>query len=254
MGRLDGRVALVTGGSGGIGRATALELGREGADVAIQFHGAREAAEAVVRDLRGLGRAAHAFPADLTRPEECRRVVNESVAALGGLDVLAAFAGLPFRRDRWFRGYLDLTPEDFRAPLELDLLGSAYVTQAAIPMMLERGRGSIILVGSTPAITGDVVGIPYLLAKAGVLALARSLALAYGPSGIRVNALALGSIETEAMARLTSEEKRVLADEPAMKRWGRPEEVARVVAYLASDDAAYVTGSTLVVDGGYALR
>src|SRR5437899_5851475 len=121
--------------------------------------------------------------------------------------------------------------------------------------MAKQGHGSITLVGSTPALTGDTVGIPYLVAKGGILALARALAQVYGPHGIRVNALALGSIATEATERATRPEAhKALAQEPALLRWGTPEEVARVVAFLASDDATYVTGQTIVVDGGFALR
>src|SRR5947208_9013298 len=116
------------------------------------------------------------------------------------------------------------------------------------------GTGSVILIGSTPAITGDRVGITYQLAKAGTLSLTRALALAYGPKGVRVNALALGSITTDPMDAVSTDERRTLAEEPALKRWGSPEEVARVVSFLASDDASYITGQTIVVDGGYALR
>jgi 3-oxoacyl-[acyl-carrier protein] reductase len=98
------------------------------------------------------------------------------------------------------------------------------------------------------------VGISYLVAKAGILGLTRALALAYGPRGVRVNALALGSVSTGPMETLSAKEKRSLAEEPALKRWGTPGEVARVVSFLASDDASYITGQTIVVDGGYALR
>src|SRR5213078_2897907 len=123
-----------------------------------------------------------------------------------------------------------------------------------LPPIARAGGGSVILIGSTRAITGARVGITYEIAKAGILSLPRALALAYGPKGVRVNALALGSITTDPMDAVSTDERRTLAEEPALKRWGSPEEVARVVSFLASDDASYITGQTIVVDGGYALR
>jgi len=254
MGRLDGRVALVTGGSGGIGKASVLQLAAEGAEVAVQFNRGKEAAQAVVDKVRGLGRKAVAIQADVTDYRSCRALASQTVAALGRIDVAACFAGHPFRETEWNKDFIDLTPAEMRQPLEIDLLGSAFVAQAVLPSMVKAGRGSLILIGSTPAITGDRVGISYLIAKAGILALTRALALRYGSNGIRVNALALGSISTGPMEALSSEEAQTLAEEPALKRWGGPEEVANVVAFLASEDASYITGQTIVVDGGYALR
>jgi len=254
MGRLDGRVALVTGGSGGIGRVTALEFAREGADVAVGYHRGQAAAEAVVEKIRSLGRKAVALRSDVADPKAIRSLGTDIVSALGRLDAVACFAGHPFRNEEWFKDFTDLAPEDFRRPIDVDLLGSAFVAQATIPTMVRRGRGSLIFVGSTPAITGDRVGISYLIAKAGLLGLTRALALAYGPSGVRVNALALGNVETQAMGVLPAKERKSLTEEPALKRWGTPEEVARVAVFLASDDSSYVTGQTIVVDGGYALR
>lgn len=255
MGRLDGRVALVTGGSGGIGRAAALALARDGADLAIQYRAGRGPAEAVVRDVRALGRRGILVPTDVTDPDACRTLVDLTARELGRIDVLACFAGAPLVPDTWFKDFARLTPDDFRGPFAVDFLGSAFVAQAAIPLMAARGGGSIILIGSTPALTGDVVGVPYLVAKAGILALTKSLAAAYGRKGIRVNALALGSIATEGtLSALSEADRKALAEEPAMGRWGEPEEVGRVVAFLASDDASYITGATIVVDGGYALR
>jgi len=254
MGTLDGRVAIVTGGSGGIGRATALEIGKAGGRVAVQYHRGRVAAEATVNQVLESGGKALALAADVRKPEGCRRLVAKTLEAFGRLDILVCCAGYPFVPEAWNREVGALTKADFRGPFETDLLGSLFMAQAAIPAMTRGGGGSIVLIGSTPALTGDVVGIPYLVAKAGVLALTRALAQAYAPRGVRVNALALGSIATEAMDVLSAEERKRLAEEPALKRWGRPEEVARAVLFLVSDDASYVTGATLVVDGGYALR
>ena len=255
MGRLDGRVALVTGGSGGIGRAAVLELAREGADVGVQYNRGKEAADSTVEAVRKLGPRSVAAQADVADPLAAERLVGGIVKSLGRLDVVACFAGHPFRAEEWYKDYAALTPDEVRAPINVDLLGSIYVTQAALPVMVKARRGSVILVGSTPALTGDTVGIPYLVAKAGILALARALAQVYGPPGVRVNALALGSIASEATKRATRPDDRdSLAQEPALRRWGTPEEVARVVAFLASDDASYITGQTIVVDGGFALR
>ena len=255
VGRLDGRVALVTGGSGGIGRAAVLELAREGADVGVQYNRGKEAAESAVVAVRKLGPRSVAVQADVADARSAERVVADVVRTFGRLDVVACFAGYPIRTEEWYKDYAALTPDEVRAPIDIDLLGSIFVTQAALPAMVQARRGSIILVGSTPALTGDTVGIPYLVAKGGVLALARALAQVYGPHGVRVNALALGSIATEATQRATKPADRdALAQEPALRRWGTPEEVARVVVFLASDDASYITGQTIVVDGGYALR
>jgi 3-oxoacyl-[acyl-carrier protein] reductase len=255
VGRLDGRVALVTGGSGGIGRAAVLELAEEGADVAVQYNRGKELANAAAARVRKLGRHSIAVQAEVADAAACKRLIEETIKSLTRIDILACFAGRAFTMEEWYKPFADLTPEEIRRPIEVDLLGSVFVAQAAIPLMVKQGRGSIILVGSTPAITGDTVGIPYLVAKAGVLALTRALAQVGGPDGVRVNALALGSIATEATRRETKEaDHQKLAQEPALKRWGTPEEVARVVAFLASDDSSYVTGQTIVVDGGYALR
>ena len=255
MGRLDGRVALVTGGSGGIGRAAVLELAKEGADVALQYNRGSEAAESAVRAVEKLGHKAVAIQADVSNPADCKRLVGDALKAFGRLDVAACFAGHPFRDEEWYKEYAALTPTEVRAPIDIDLLGSVFVCQALLPSMVKVRRGSIILIGSTPALTGDTVGIPYLVAKAGILALARALAQVYGPKGVRVNALALGSIASEATRRGTkAADRAALAQEPALKRWGTPEEVGKVVAFLASDDASYITGQTIVVDGGYALR
>jgi len=255
VGRLDGRIALVTGGSGGIGRAAVLALAAEGADVALQFNRGKEAADATATEIQKLGRRGIALQADVSDPSACQRLVKAMVRSLGRIDIVACFAGHPFRGEEWYKRFEELTADEIQRPIAIDLLGSAYVAQAVGALMATQGHGSVIFVGSTPALTGDTVGISYLVAKGGILALARALAQVYGPKGVRVNALALGSIATERTKRGTKPaDRQTLAQEPALRRWGTPEEVARVVVFLASDDASYITGQTIVIDGGYALR
>jgi 3-oxoacyl-[acyl-carrier protein] reductase len=255
VGRLDGRAALVTGGSGGIGRVVAVLLAREGADIAIQYLKGRAGADATAGQVRALGRKAIALSADVSNQEAATDLALEAVEGLGHLDIGVCLAGHPLLPEVWYKDFARLESDEIRRPLEVDLLGSVYVAQAVLPIMAKERRGSLVLVGSTPALTGDIVGIPYLVAKAGILGLTRALAQTYGPHGVRVNAVALGSIQTEGTLGPTkAEDREALAAEPALKRWGRPEEVASAIAFLASEDSSYITGQTLIVDGGYALR
>ena len=252
--RLQGRAALVTGGSGGVGRETAREFAREGAAVAVQYRGSEDRARKVVAEIEAAGGKGVALQADLTDPASCRALVAAAVEALGRLDILACFHGAPFENAVWSSAFEDLKPEDFRAPIEVDLLGAVFVAQAVTPVMREQRYGRIILTSSTPAITGDRAGIAYLIAKAGILGLTRALATYLGPDNIHVNALALGAVDTDAMGSLPPGAAEALAREAALGRRGTPTEVARKAVFLASGDADFMTGQTLVVDGGYAMR
>src|SRR5437879_1444438 len=150
-----------------------------------------------------------------------RRMRRPMARECGRIDAGWRCAGHPCQDEEWYKEYAALTPSEVRAHIEIDLLGSVFVCQALLPSMLKVRRGSIILIGSTPALTGDTVGIPYLVAKAGILALARALAQVYGPHGVRINALALGSIASEATKRATKPaDRKALAQEPALRRWG----------------------------------
>ncbi|HTD82039.1 MAG TPA: SDR family oxidoreductase [Thermoplasmata archaeon] len=255
MGALDGRCALITGASGGMGRATAIEFAKEGAKgIGLQYSRNREAAESVSKAVRSHGAKPLLLQADVADREACHRVVKTFVQRFHRIDALVCYAGYPFRKEVWFAGFEGLTEDAFLGPFRVDLLGSAFAAQAAAPVMKKAKRGAIVLVGSTPAITGDRVGIPYFVAKAGVLALTKGLAQILGPFNVHVNAIAPGAVDTEAMAGLPPKEAKTLAQEAALKRRGAPLEIARKAVFLCSDDASFMTGVTLVVDGGYAMR
>lgn len=251
-GKLEGQIALITGGSGGIGAATVRAFAEEGvAGIAIHYASARERAEALGEEVRARGSRAVVLQADVARRSEAHRLVADTVEALGGLDILVCFAGHPFLREEWYRPFEELSEEELLRPLRVDLLGSVYCAQAAAPPLRRSASGRVVLVSSTPALTGDVEGISYLLAKGALLSLTRALARLLGPAGVHANCLVLGSIDTEAMGTLTEAERRALVEETTLRRMGTPEEVARKVVYLASPDVSFQTGIALVVDGGF---
>ncbi len=252
---LEGTRALITGGTGGLGSATAREFAARGAaGIGVHYSSAKEKAEKLVEELEATGTQALAVQADVSRREEARGLVDEVATTLGGLDALVAYAGYPYHRDDWYAPFEELTEEILMRPLRVDLLGSVFTAQAAIPYLKESARGRIVFVSSTPAVSGDVVGISYLLAKGGLLSLTKSLAWYLGPDNIHVNSLVLGSIDTQAMATLTQEERQALVEETALKRFGDPVEVASKAAFLASEDASLMTGTLMAVDGGFLMR
>jgi len=252
--RLAGKAALVVGGSGGIGAATCRELAREGARVGVHYRRSRRAAESVVRDIEKDGGTAVVLSGDVSAKPLASRIVSKAVKALDGLDALVVYAGHPFRNEEWFAPYEELSEEAFRGPLEVDLLGAIFVTQAVVPHFRAQKSGKIVLVGSTPPITGDVAGFTYLVAKAGILALTKSLAQYLGPYNVHVNAIAPGTVGTVPMEALPPKERKRLVQEAALRRIGTPEEIARKAVFLCSPESDYMTGQTLVVDGGYAMR
>jgi 3-oxoacyl-[acyl-carrier protein] reductase len=250
--RTKGKVAIVTGSSRGIGRAAALELAHSGLDVVINHRSSEEDAERVEREVRAIGRKALVVKADVSVRDEVATMVNEVLVEFGRIDVLVNNAGYA-SKETWSAKLEDITEKMWRGPIETDLKGTFVCSQAVAPTMKQQKRGKIINVASTPAIAGDPYGIVYTVAKAGVLGLTKALAWALAPH-VQVNAVALGSIRTHWVEWLSKEEKRLFVEETAMKRFGTPEEVARVVAFLASDASDFVTGQTMIVDGGAVMR
>jgi NAD(P)-dependent dehydrogenase (short-subunit alcohol dehydrogenase family) len=255
MTRFAGKVALVTGGAGAIGRATALRLAEEGAGVVIVDR-AGEAARAVAAEVEALGRAAIAVEADVTVPEEVTRAVDAAVARLGHLDVAFANAGI----SGGDAPVLALSIEDWDRVIAVNLRGVFLTCRAVLPALIAVGSGAIVTMGSSMA-GWDVVwgGSGYLASKEGVTGLTKSLALEVAGYGIRVNALCPGVIETPLSVRETTEEARRarfqrFARRIPLRRVGQPEDVAAAVAFLASDDARHITGSLLLIDGGQTLQ
>lgn len=248
--KLDPKVALVTGGGRGIGRAISLELARSGHDVAVNFHRDAEAAVETVEQIRALGRRARPYRASVAELGEVRALVEHVVADFGGVDVVVANAGIASRG----RSVVDTDPEELERVLRTHAFGAHHLCQAVVPSMRTRGGGSIVLISSVATLTDPANGAPYNMAKAALESLGRTLAKEELRHGIRVNIVAPGLVDTEMGQRLMRavagvEELRSL--DPAMPfgRVCRPEDVSAVVAWLCSEGAGYVTGQKVNVDG-----
>ena len=249
MARLDGKVAVITGGGSGIGRVAASLFAAEGARVVVADVVADQAAAAVAEIVEA-GGSALAVTVDVSDEAQVSAMVAAAVRTYGGLDVLFNNAGV-FPADDG--GILDTPPETWQRVMEVNLKGVWLGCRAAVPAMLDSGGGSIVNVASFVALVGAATAqMAYTASKGGVLAMTRELAVEYARRGIRANSICPGPIETPLLAELLSDperRQRRLVHIP-IGRFGRPEEIARAALFLASDDASFVTGSALVVDGG----
>jgi 3-oxoacyl-[acyl-carrier protein] reductase len=243
------RVALVTGSSRGLGRAIALRLARDGFDVAIHYVAAAEAARAVEAEVRGTGARTASFAADVADEAACGRLVKDVTAAFGALDVLVNNAGVT--RDTLA---VRMKQADWDGVLATNLSSAFHLSKGALRGMLRAEWGRIVNLSSVVGLMGNVGQANYVAAKAGLIGLTKALAREYAGKGVTVNAVAPGFIESDMTAALSPELTAAYLQRIPAGRLGRPEEVAAAVAYLVSDDAAYVNGQTLVVDGGLVMH
>lgn len=246
---LEGRVTLVTGGSRGIGAAISQQLAAAGAKVGVNYTANREAADAVVAAITAAGGEAVAIHGDVSDPEAAGAMVDATEAAFGD-DLWNLVANAGITRDNLISR---ITPEDWDRVIDVNLGGTFHVARAASRKMLRKRRGSIVTMSSVVGLHGNLGQTNYAASKGGVIALTKALAKEVGSRGIRVNCVAPGYISTELTDVLNDEIRGILLAQTPLGRLGEPEDIANTVRFLLSDDAAFVTGAILSVDGGLGM-
>ncbi|MGP4075570.1 3-oxoacyl-[acyl-carrier-protein] reductase [Halobacillus sp. K22] len=245
---LQQQAALVTGASRGIGRAIAMELASQGAKVAVNYAGSEEKAEAVVQEIINQGGEAIKIQADVTSEEDVKRMIKTVVDEFGRLDILVNNAGIT--KDNLL---MRMKEEEFDSVIDTNLKGVFLCTKGVTRQMMKQKYGRIINVASIVGVSGNPGQANYVAAKAGVIGLTKSNAKELASRNIQVNAVAPGYITTDMTDALTFEQREQMLSLIPLNRLGEAEDVARVVRFLASEDAAYMTGQTLHVDGGMVM-
>ncbi|WP_295585377.1 3-oxoacyl-[acyl-carrier-protein] reductase [uncultured Oscillibacter sp.] len=243
-----GKTAIVTGGSRGIGKAVCLELARGGANVVLCYAGSAESAAKAAAECEALGAKALAVKCDVSHPEEVKAMVDTAVKTFGAVHILVNNAGIT--RDGLL---MTMKDADFDAVLDTNLKGTFYCMRAVSRPMMRQRYGRIVSLSSVVGLRGNAGQINYAASKAGVIGMTKSMAKELATRGVTVNAVAPGFIETDMTAAMTDAAKTATLAAIPMGRLGAAEDVAKAVAFLASDEAAYVTGQVLCVDGGMAM-
>ncbi|MGD6879423.1 3-oxoacyl-[acyl-carrier-protein] reductase [Bacillus infantis] len=246
--KLEGKSAIVTGASRGIGREIALELARQGANVAVNYSGSEAKANETVEEIKALGRDSFAVKADVSDSEAVTAMMKETIERFGSIDILVNNAGIT--RDNLL---MRMKEEEWDEVISINLKGVFLCTKAATRQMMKQRSGRIINVSSIVGVSGNPGQANYVAAKAGVIGLTKTSAKELATRGITVNAIAPGFISTDMTDKLNEEVKEQMLSGIPLGRLGEPSDIAKVALFLASEDSRYMTGQTLHVDGGMVM-
>ncbi len=242
---LENKNAIVTGGSLGIGAAMALDLAENGANVALNFRKHKDEAQAIIDQVKSMGRKGLLVQADVSNFQDAQNMVDTVVQEFGGLDILVCNAGINWDGVIW-----KMTEEQWDTVMNIDLKGYFNYTRAVAPVFREQKHGRIVNLTSINGLRGKFGQTNYSAAKAGIIGLTKSTARELGKYQVTVNAVAPGLILTDMMTQMPEEAKQVSLNETVLKKLGQPEDVAHLVTFLCSDNAGHITGEVIKVDGG----